>query len=166
MRRDINIAPLIHTVQQSHQCMRELMGILLGPHPLVMRLMKGQTTSAPLYPPCRNVHIVLSHIASFGVNESLSLKQISWKTAMLLALTRPSRSADLSQLDIRGRQYKPDGVVFIPASLAKQSRQGKPVTPFFFPSFPPDPITTLKAYEERMALVKGIETRLIVSGPH
>ena len=83
---------------------------------------------------------------------------------MLLALTRPSRSAYLSQLDIRGRQYKPDGVVFIPA---KQSRQGKPVTPFFFPSFPPHPVicpvTTLKAYEERTALVRGTETRLFLA---
>ena len=86
---------------------------------------------------------------------------------MLLALTRPSRSADLSQLDIRGKQYKPDGVVFVPASLAKQSRQGKPVTTFFFPSFPPDPgicpVTTLKAYEERTAPMRGTETRLFLA---
>ena len=145
-------------------------GHTVGQHPLLMWLMKGvfnDRPPLPRYTSTWNVQTVLSHIASFGVNESLSLKQISWKTAMLLALTPPSRSADLSQLDIRGRQYKPDGVVFIPASLAKQSRQGKPVTPFFFPSFPPDPVicpvTTLKAYEERMALVRGTETRLFLA---
>ena len=81
-------------------------GHTVGQHPLVMRLMKGvfnDRPPLPRYTSIWNVQTVLSHIASFGVNESLSLKQISWKTAMLLALTHPSRSADLSQLDIRGR---------------------------------------------------------------
>ena len=58
-------------------------------------------------------------------------KQLSWKTAMLLALTRPSRSADLSQLSLIGKQYKPEGVAFIPSGLAKQSRQGKTISEFF-----------------------------------
>ena len=68
-----------------------------------------------------------TYISSWGNNDSLSLKQLSWKTAMLLALTRPSRSADLSHLM---KQYKPEGVTFRPSSLAKQSRQGKPITGF------------------------------------
>ena len=72
---------------------------------------------------------------------------------MLLALTRPSRSADLANLYVTGRRYTPEGVVFYPRTLAKQSRQGKPVTEFFFPSFMDDihlcPVTTLRVYEER-----------------
>ena len=102
-----------------------------------------------------------------GNNDSLSLKQLSWKTAMLMALTRPSRSADLSQLNLGGKQYKPEGVMFIPGSLAKQSRQGKPITEFFFPSFPHDlalcPVATLKAYEERTAPNRGSETKLFLA---
>ena len=47
------------------------------------------------------------------------------ETTILLALTRPSRSADLS-----GRQYRPEGVAFLPCVLAKQSRQGKPIVEF------------------------------------
>ena len=145
-------------------------GHTVGQHPLVVRLMKGvfnDRPPLPRYTSTWNVQTVLNHIASFGANGSLSLKQLSWKTTMLLALTRPSRSADLSQLHIRGKHYKPDGVVFVPASLAKQSRQGKPVTTFFFPSFPPDPgicpVTTLKAYEERTAPMRGTETRLFLA---
>ena len=98
---------------------------------------------------------VLNHIGF------LLLKQLSWKTATLLALTCPSKSADLSQLHIRGKQYNPDGVEFIPASLAKQPREGKPVTFIFLP-LPPDPgicpVTTLKAYEEHTAPMRGTET--------
>ena len=81
----------------------------------------------PQYTSTWNMQMVLSHIESLGSNESLSVKQLSWKTAMLLALTHPSRSADLCQLDVKGKQYEPDGVVFLPTGLAKQSRQGKPV---------------------------------------
>ena len=83
---------------------------------------------------------------------------------MLLALTCPSRSANLSQLNVCGKQYKPQGVAFAPGSLAKQTRQGKPITEFFFPPFPRDhglcPVVTLKAYEDRTASYRGDETRL------
>ena len=95
------------------------------------------------------------------------MKQLSWKTAMLMALTRPSRSADLSQLGLCGKQYKPEGVAFLPSSLAKQSRQGKPITEFFFPSFPHDPglcpVVTLRAYEERTAPIRGTESKLFLA---
>ena len=108
-------------------------GYTVGQHPLVTRLMKGVFNDRPPLPKytCTwNVQSVLLHILSWGSNDSLSVKQLSWKTAMLLALTRPSRSADLSQLNVCGKQYKPQGVAFTPGSLAKQSRQGKPITVF------------------------------------
>ena len=47
----------------------------------------------------------------------------------------PSRSADLVNLDLNRRTYAPDGVTFLPTMLAKQSRQQKHGTEFFFPSY-------------------------------
>ena len=145
-------------------------GYTVGQHPLVTRLMKGVFNDRPPLPKytCTwNVQRVLSHMTSWGSNSSLSIKQLSWKTAMLLALTRPSRSADLSQLNVCGKQYKPQGVAFAPGCLAKQSRQGKPITEFFFPSFPHDPglcpVVTLKAYEDRTAPYRGDETKLFLA---
>ena len=121
----------------------------------------------PRYTCTWNVQTVLSYLSTWGSNDSLSVKQLSWKTVMLLALTRPSRSADLSQLNLSGKQYKPDGVSFAPSSLAKQSRQGKPITEFFFPSFPHDPglcpVVTLKVYEARTASYRGDEQRLFLA---
>ena len=82
---------------------------------------------------------------------------------MLLALTRPSRSADLSQLSLLGRQYKPDGVFFakLPCKAKKASYW------FFFPSFPHDLqlclVTTLKAYEELTKPFRGSEEKLFLS---
>jgi len=92
---------------------------------------------------------------------------VSWKLTMLLALTRPSRSADLSRLDLIRRVHKPDGVCFYPNVLAKQSRQGSQTANFFFPSFPGNPtlcpVMTLKAYEDKTKLIRGDETNLLLS---
>ena len=78
---------------------------------------------------------VLNCIESLGSSESLSLRDPSWKLAMLLALTRPSHSADLIKLDLRLRHYSPEGVTFQQAGLTKQSRAGRPRAEFFFPAF-------------------------------
>ena len=63
--------------------------------------------------------------------------------------------------------YKPQGVAFAPGSLAKQSRQGKPITECFFPSFPHDPglcpVVSLKAYEDHTVPYRGDETRLFLA---
>ena len=40
-----------------------------------------------------------------GPNDRLPLQDLSHKLAMLMALTRPSRSADLANLDISRRTY-------------------------------------------------------------
>ena len=58
------------------------------------------------------------------------------KLLMLMALTRPSHSADLDSFQLDRCRYKPEGVAFLPSALAKQSSQGKILREFFFPSFP------------------------------
>ena len=96
---------------------------------------------------------VTAYFEARGENDSLSLADHTHKTVMLLALTRPSRSADLSQMDLRFRRYLPEGVTFQPTTLAKQSRQSKPLAEFFFPAFTANhllcPVTTLQAYENK-----------------
>ena len=86
---------------------------------------------------------------------------------MLLALTRPSRSADLSQLDLQTRSFKSDGVEFVPVGLSKQSRQGKPIPNFFFPSCPDKPklcpVLALKSYEKVTGKLRGDVTKLFVA---
>ena len=133
-------------------------GYEVGQHPLVSRLLKGvfhQRPPQPRYSETWDVNVVTTYLESLGENETLPRPVLTHKTVMLLALTRPSRSADLSQLDLTGRRYLPEGVVFPPTKLAKQSRQSRPLTDFFFPTFPHNkrlcPVHTLKAYEERTA---------------
>ena len=78
----------------------------MGQHPLITRLIKGVFHSRPLLPHYTHtwdVQTVLDFLRSLGDNKELSLKHLSWKVTMLLALSCPSRSVDL---DLSCRVYK------------------------------------------------------------
>ena len=111
-------------------------GVSVGTHPTVTRLLKGAfhlKPPLPRYSSFWDVGKVIDYFKSLKANEGLNLRQLTLKTAMPLALTRPSRSADLAQLDIQWRSYQSDGVTFRSAHLAKQSRSSKQRNRFFLP---------------------------------
>ena len=129
-------------------------GVAVGQHPTVCRLLKGafhERPPLPRYTATWDVQTVIQYLESLGPTTALPLKFLTFKLVMLLALTRPSRSADLVSLQLDRRHFRPEGVVFLPAALAKQSAQGKPLKEYFFPSFPDNsqlcPVETLKQYE-------------------
>lgn len=92
--------------------------------------------------------MVTAYIQLKGENKSLPLQDLSHKLAMLMALTRPSRSADLAQLDLSHRTYTLEGVIFLPITLSKQLRQQKHGTEFHFPSYPPRPAVVSSDHTE------------------
>ena len=103
----------------------------------------------------------------WGDTTSLSLKLLTYKLVMLMSLARPSRSADLASLCIDHCHYKPEGVVFVPSVLAKQSRQGKPLTEYFFASFTDNrelcPVETLRQYQKVTASLRKESAHLFVA---
>ena len=116
-------------------------GVEVGKHPTITHLLKDAFHERPplsRYSSTWDVNAVLQYLKSLGPTSGLTLKQLTYKLIMLLALTRPSRSADLSSLSLARRRFCLEGVTFLPATLAKQSRQGKPLVEFFFPCFPHD----------------------------
>lgn len=139
------------------------------------RLLKGafhQRPPQPRYTQTWDVNIVTSYIKARGENWTLSLQDLSHKLAMLMALTRPSRSADLAKLDLSRRSYSVDGVTFLPVALSKQSSQQKHGTEFYFPKYDLDhllcPVATLREYEDRTRSLRGTHTTLFlgVTKPH
>ena len=107
-------------------------------HPLVARVLKEAFHArAPRlrYTTTWNVQVVLDSISQWSDTTSLSLKLLTYKLVMLMALTRPSQSADLAAPSVTKCQFKPEGVFFLTSGLAKQSRQGKPLTNIFFAPF-------------------------------
>ena len=145
-------------------------GVVLGQHPIITRLLKGIYNVRPPLPRYNgtwNVQTALNYLESLGETKNLTLKLLTMKTVFLLAITSPSRSADLSQLDIERMKTGTNGITFLPASLAKQSRQGRPIAEFFFPSFQPNaticPVHTLQVYLTTTRPLRGAESRLFVS---
>ena len=118
-------------------------GVSVSQHPTVTRLMAGVANfrpPQPRYSSTWDVNKVLDHITKKGANKDLNLKDLTLKTTMLLALTRPSRSADLHSLDIRLFRSSPEGVTFMPSKPAKQTKAGKIGQGYFFPKFEQNPL--------------------------
>ena len=139
----------------------------MGEHPLVSRTLKGVFNTRPPLPRYNtfwDVNVVLQYIKQLGHNHSLSLCQLTLKTVMLLALTRPSRLVYLSKLDIKTHTFIASGMIFEPTHLSKQSQAFNPIADFFFPSFNQDtclcPVETLKAYQSQTLLFRGMDTKL------
>lgn len=83
----------------------------------------------PRYSETWDVSKVLAHLESQDLDKVLSLKLLTLRTVMLLALTRPSRSADLSKLNLAGYRSTPEGGgiptdSFSKTIKAKQRTQG------------------------------------------
>ena len=78
-------------------------GVEVGKHPVISRLLKGAyhvRLPLPRYAATWNVQVVLQYIEGLGPSSSLSLKLWTLKLVMLMALMRPSRSADLASLQL------------------------------------------------------------------
>ena len=98
-------------------------GINVGQHPTIVRLVKGifnVRPPIPRYLATWDVQKVLDYLEAVGHPSTLSLKALTLRTVFLMAITRPSRSADLSQLCINRMKTHSNGVAFVPAVLAKQ----------------------------------------------
>ena len=134
--RTVNV--LRSAISSTHQLID---GKPIGQHPLVVRLMKGISNERPPRPRYNvtwDVSKVTSYLSSLGDNKTLSLKQLTKKLVMLLALISPERSSVLTDLDTRFLQKQPDGFTFI---LTKPRKTGDPTveSSVSFPSLPEDP---------------------------
>ena len=85
---------------------KQVNGVPLGQHPLVSRLFKGMYNSRPPQPQYArtwDVDIAIQYLSSLGDNTTLSLKQLSYKLATLMALVGANRVSELQVLDLRFR---------------------------------------------------------------
>ena len=114
-------------------------GVPIGQHPLVSRLLKGIHNTRPPQPRYHStwdVEMVTEFISFLGANEQLSIKHLSRKLALLMALVEVSRTSELQALDLRFRVYKPEGILFKLPSLTKKRNPGLPPKELFFGAFP------------------------------
>ena len=131
----------INTIQSAVSMTHDnIEGTPMGQHPLVSRLLRGICNSRPpqpRYSATWDVDIVVRYFCSLGDNKSLSLKMLSQKLALLMALVEASRVSELQALDLRYWLYRSEGVVFTMPTLGKKRTVGaspKQVTLGAFPN--------------------------------
>ena len=130
--------------------------ICVGTHPFISRLMKGIFN---LCPPCPryvqtwDVSVVLRYLKFLSPAPLLSMKNLTLKLVMLMALMSLSRANLLPKLDLRFRVFKGDCVLFTLPLVRESSRVTSPPIDITFPAFPQHRrlciVNYLKTYERR-----------------
>ena len=82
--------------------------------------------SFPRYTVTWDVGKDLTFLTKWHTTENLSMKQLTFKTVALIALTSSDRAQTLYVLDIQNLIYVPQCLEFLVPSLLKHSRKGRP----------------------------------------
>lgn len=142
----------------------------VGQHPLICRFLKGAFERKPpstKYYGIWDVQTVLDFLRTYSPIASLTLKQISLKLVMLLALVSIQRKQTLLQLNINTEFMKKskNEFVFILSKHVKQSRPNYPVPPVIIPRYTVDPdvcpYLCLEHYIEQTKSLRQDDTLLI-----
>ena len=151
-------------------------GYFVGKHPLILRLMKGIFNSRPVIPklfPAWSVKTVLSTLAQWSPANSLSLKLLSMKTTMLVALATAKRASSIKLLTTRAEyiQISEGKIVLQPLGLEKHSRVDKSFPPITLRTYNEDPrlcpVHYLKAYLKRTKSLRSTEYVFVtITRPH
>ena len=113
-------------------------GHKVGQHPVIVELLKGafnQRPSKPRYTDTWEVAKVLKCILDMGGNSVLSLKDLTLKVAMLMALTSACRGSELHQLDPTKLQRLQGKIRFTIDGLTKTRKTGQPPKQVQFTSY-------------------------------
>lgn len=145
-------------------------GCTVGNHPLVSRFMKGVFQLKPPLPRYQKIwdaQVVLKFLRQMSPAQKLSLKDLSMKTCMLLALVSAQRQQTLHKLDVKDMDIKTNAINFRVNTLLKNSRPGNVGVTVTVRAYPPDrrlcAYKYLVEYLKRTKMCRKGETKLFVS---
>lgn len=149
-------------------------GFPVGRHPTVIQFLKGVynlNPTKPKYCTVWDVSVVLKYIKSLPCNGNLSLKDLTYKLVILVALVSADRGQSIALLDLRLMSVLPSKVVFVIDKLTKTSKPDKPVKKLILPSYPKCEklcvTSTLQAYIEKTKDLRNSSTLFIsLHKPH
>ena len=153
-------------------CLRHFENVDFGKHPLTVKFMKGVyklKPPVPKYTATWDVTLVLNHLRTVS-NESCSLKELSLKCVMLLALCSGQRIQTLAALSLAEMISDEEKRVFGFRRLLKTSRPGKNTSVIICkyrvePSI--CPVATLDKYIERTKTLRtGDDLFISFQKPH
>ena len=114
-------------------------GVPFGQQKLVIRFIKGvfeMKPALPKYSNTWNVGVVLNYLELLHPHNKLTLKELSQKLAMLLALLSGQRCQTIIKLSLSSMKLSSSTCVFQITSLLKQSRRGHHSAPFELMAYP------------------------------
>lgn len=142
----------------------------IGSHPIVSRFMKGiykNNPPVPRYHTTWDVNPVLSYLISIPKPTESSLKSLTLKLTMLIALVSAQRAQSIHLLDT---QFMKEGPTFFECAFPehiKQSRPGYKLPSVLLQAYPADQslcvFTHMKEYLRRTQPLRGTETKLFLS---
>ena len=141
-----------------------------GQHKIVRRFMKGVFELKPVLPKYSHtwdVDTVLNVLECYTPNDKLTLKELSHKLVMLLALLTGQRCQTIHKLSVKSMKLEDNKCVFYITSLLKQSKQGKHLAPIELLSFPRNKnicvVEVIKEYLRRTKVFRDGHTQLLLS---
>ena len=142
----------------------------VGTHPLVCRFLKGVFylwTPLPRYKEIWDVGPVFRLLRIMSPPKSLSLKKLTLKLCMIIALTSAQRIQSLKFMDLDHLQLRNNSITFHFEKLIKQNRPGNVGFSVTLESYPPDRrlcvVRYLREYIERTSMLRGDERQLFIS---
>ena len=151
-------------------------GFPVGQHPLVTRLMKGIFNSRPIIKslfPAWSVKMVLKTLSEWSPASKLSLKILTLKTVMLIALATGKRASSIRLLSTKPGyiEISEGKVVLQPCGLEKHSRLDQSFPPITIETYNEDqslcPVFYLKTYLKRTASLRASDSVFVTTvKPH
>ena len=155
-----------------------LLGVLdgkpIGQLPLVKRFMKGifnKKPALPKYNSTWDVEVVLAFLKTLTPVHTLSLRYLSYKLVMLLALLTGQRMQTLHSLDLNDIEASDSQLTFSVNALLKSSRPGSHLKPIIIPAFPDDKtlclVSVFSEYVKRTKTLRKTQKLIVTySKPH
>lgn len=146
-------------------------GFSAGTHPLVVRFLKGAYNLRPptsRYNNIWDVDLVLRYLRKLSPVKIISLKDLTLKLTMLMALVNTARCQTLHFLSVHKLKKLRSEFILQLDNLLKQSRPGVNNSSFHLKAYPPDRrlcvYTVMKEYLARTkALRNKDESKLLIS---
>ena len=157
------------------QTLAPIDGVPVGEHPLVSRLMRGVHNTRPperRIAPAWSVDKVLDTVRQWSPVTALSLKTLTLKTVLLLALVTGKRCSSLALLSVKEThcQFSSSRVQLRPRGLEKTSRPGhtvKAITVEACEDLDLDPVSHMKEYVARTQPLRKTEVLFVtLTKPH
>ena len=145
-------------------------GVTVGSHPTIVRLLKGIFNKKPpriKHHSIWDADIVLKHLKTKSPLVSLSLKELTLKLSMLIALTKAARPQTIHSLTIKNMKISQHEYALELLDLQKHNRPGTNLSSVTIKAFPQDEdlcvYNALTEYLSRTKDLRKSEDRLFIS---